>query len=64
MQPKPSSDTSNPEVPNCLVFILYVFCCKIMEEGRAVLYTDYGFPTNITNWEGRYQKGLPEAVIL
>lgn len=60
MQPKPSSDTSNPEVPNCRVFILYVFCSKIAKEGRAFCIPITGFLTNITDWEGWYQKGTAD----
>ncbi|WP_232538852.1 hypothetical protein [Chitinophaga tropicalis] len=39
---------------------MYVFCSKIAKEGRAFCIPITGFLTNITDWEGWYQKGTAD----
>jgi hypothetical protein len=54
MQPNPSLDTSNPEVPNCRVSILYVSAVKLGRRGQLRFIRITGSLTTITDWEGWY----------
>ncbi|GAB4044846.1 hypothetical protein GCM10028774_65600 [Spirosoma jeollabukense] len=64
IQPNPSSDTVNPEVPTFRVFMLNVFGAKLGRKGEPFRIQITGLLTTITDWEGRDKKDWLERVSL